>query len=309
MEIPKYNDFGAKIIKFTNQRGEPAKAIPKSFKAGRDYTVQSNDVEKNLFSDLIKQEASSYVVSGLPRVVSELDLSAFLFASQQILYNQSYIAGNTINNSGISQTLAKKITEATGIEQYSGEIVATLNEICKLAYGTKEPSTQQKKAMKALIDLLHTTPVEITYSNGRKVKAYMCVKMYEDYRPEDNALAYNLHLNPILCQSNKGWAELPQNIMFRLSEATKRRTPAHIKLLRQLSMQDKRKPFAIAIDDLLKRLGMWEAYKEQKKRTLNQLNKVFGDMVKIGIITDTPKQGTAANGVQTFIFTLNPNFV
>ena len=259
--------------------------VPDSFKTGRDAQLQLSRVERDLFTDMEERESGNYIISGLPRKVTELDLTAYSFALGQLLYNQSYLTGNLKTNSGVSQTKSEALSETTGTIQLYGDVKTTLNDICKLAYGTDKPTTEQKRSMTKLIKTVHETPVKITYPSGDTTETYLCTIERRDKRKKDGAVLYWLHLNPIFCSNvQRNFSELPQDIISRLSKVAKRKTTAHYKLIRLLSCQSKSKPFSRKIDELVKELSLTEAYQKNKSRTAEQLLSVCEDMKNIDLI-------------------------
>ena len=285
---------------------------PDTFKIGREVSLQLAKVERDLFTDLEEKESGNYIVSGLSRKVTGMDFSAFSLAVGQILYRQSYQSGYTDTNSGLSQNIAPKLLDQTGHTYYGGEIVTTLKDLCRYAYGEEEPNKVQRAAMATLIDTLHSTPVGITFPNGDKVEAYLCVKMGRYTRKKDGAVYYHLVLNPIFCENvRRNFSEFPQDVTKRLTATTKQKTEAHYKLLLLLGRQDKRKPFVRNIDTLLEELGLMEAYKINTSRTEKKLLSLFEDMTKVGIITSYETETFTSRKkkrISKVTFTINPNF-
>lgn len=287
--------------------------IPDTFKIGRQVQLQLSKVEKNLITELEEKGKGGYIISGLPQSVSELDLSSFSFAVGQILYNQSYQCGNTDTNSGVDRKKTLPKYQLEGETTYSGIIVTTLNDLCKGAYGVIEPSTEQKKAMSTLVDTLHNVPTIWTYPDGSVRKSVACAKM-EEYKDEKTgAITYGLCLNPVFTMKvADNFAEFPQDFMFRLSKATRKKTAAHLKLARFLSNQDKRKPCIRTISFLVQELGLEEAYKNKKGRTEKQLKDLFDVMVKIGVLSDytiTEKLVRGRTSMDKVTFILNEDFI
>lgn len=272
---------GLSVYGFTQLK----KPVPDSYKVGRDAQLQLAKVERDLFTDMEEKGSGNYIISGLSRKVSELDFTAFSFAIGQILYNQSYQSGNLNTNSGLKKREAKKVSRQVGFTMYRGEIITSLNDLCKLAYGVDSPDARQRKTMEQLINIIDATPVTIQYPNGSYDKSWLCRKVNERYTAEDGAIYYEFTLNPIFCSNvSKNFGELPQDITKRLSGATKRKTTAHYLLIRLLSIQAKGKAFTRSIDTLLKDLNLEEAYKKDKGRTEKQLHSIFETMRTIGII-------------------------
>lgn len=263
------------------------KNIPTSYKFGRNAAIQLGKVERDLFSGL-EEGRRAYIISGIDRRISKMEFTAFSFAMAQTLYNESYIDGNSNTNTGRGEPqIAVTASKEEGKTLYFGNIITSLNEICRLAFGTKNPDTQQRKSMQKVIDILDSVPVEIKANNGSYYKAWYCKKMGEGYSKENGELYYNLHLNPIFCSDvSRNFGELPQDIMMRLSNAVSKKTDTHYMLLRLLSIQAKHKPFVRSLGELLNELDLSEAYKANKSRTIKQLLAVCDSMKSIGMITN-----------------------
>lgn len=282
-----------KAIPVPEQRQEPLsikrEKLPSSFKMGRDVALQLSRVEGDLFTEMEKNENEGengrYIISGISKVVSELDFSSFSFAVCQILYNQSFQYGNTDTNSGLTTEVAPRATKITRSTQYIGDIITSLNDLCRLAYGVDAPDARQKKSMSTLLKTIDKTPVVTYLPNGDKLEAKLCVIMGRYTRKEDKAVYYHLHLHSVFCSNVKNnYGELPQDITKRLSEATKKKTAAHYRLLLLLSLQTKNKPFVRTIEQLLKDLKLDEAHKKDKGRTERQLVSLFECMKKMKMI-------------------------
>jgi hypothetical protein len=259
--------------------------VPDSYKVGRNAVLRLGKAEKDLFSSL-EEEKKSYLISGINRKISKMEFTAFSFAMSQILYNESYIAGNLEKNTGRA-VKSSTATEKEGKPMYVGDVVTSLNEICRLAYGTKNPDTQQRKAMQKVIDVLDIEPVTIQTGNGSFYQSWLCKKVDRAYSAENGELYYHLYLNAIFCDNvSRNFGELPQDIMMRLSNAVTKKTAAHILLLRLLSIQAKNRPFVRTLKELLNELDLEEAYKVNKNRTISQVLAVCDSMKEIGIITD-----------------------
>lgn len=289
-----------------------SKDIPTHFKIGRDAALQLSKVERNLFTDMEEQQSGNYIVSGLTKKISELDFTAFTFAVGQILYNQSYQSGNTDVNSGVSRKKATRVSQQTGETAYKGEIIASLSELCRLAYGT-EPDTQHKKRMASLIETFHKTPVKVKFPSGDEVENYLCVTMDKLTREKDGAVLYHLYLNPIFgSRIQNQFGELPQDIIARLSASTKRKTAAHYLLLRWLSVQDKRYPHTLTIDTIIQELRMEEDFKGKRARAEKQLLSICKAMVDVGILSKYNvdyKSSGKRKYVERITFHLNQNFI
>lgn len=292
--------------------GEINKPVPDSYKLGRDSTLQLAKIERNLFTDMEEKESGNYIVSGLNKKVTELDFTAFSFAVGQILYNQSYQSGNVETNSGRSKTISQKMTRSFEEQAYTGDIVTSLNDLCKLAYGVEEPDQRQRKTMATLIEVIHSTPVTIQTPKGAKIESILCACM-DKFTAEDGAVSYNLHLHPIFCHGvANNFAELPQDLTRRLSGAAKKKTLSHYRLIRLLSNQDKRKPFVRTIAQLLADLALDEAYNKDRGRTEKQLLSVIDSMKDISLLSSYEIEYTTIRSKQAIgkiTFHLNRDFI
>lgn len=285
--------------------------LPDFFKISRDATLQLSKIERDLFTDMEESQSGNYIISGIEKNITALDFTAFTFAVGQILYNQSYKSGNTDINSGIKREYAPKYSKDTGEQAYSGTIATSLNELCRLAYGT-EPSTELKKKMATLIDTIDKKTVSIKYPNGDTSLHRLCVMMDRYTRKEDGAVFYNLQLNPIFGSRIKNqFGELPQDITAKLSEATKKKTAAHYLLLRWLSAQDKRHPHPLTIDKIIQELRMEEFFRKDRGKADKQLLSVCEAMVKIGILSKYEAEYSSGkrSHIKKITFYLNPIFI
>lgn len=285
--------------------------LPDYFRISRDATLQLSKIERDLFTDMEESQSGNYIISGIEKNITALDFTAFTFAVGQILYNQSYKSGNTDINSGIKREEAPKYSKDTGKQAYSGTIATSLNELCRLAYGT-EPSTELKKKMATLIDTIDKKTVSIKYPNGDTSLHRLCVMMDRYTRKEDGAVFYNLQLNPIFGSRIKNqFGELPQDITAKLSEATRKKTAAHYLLLRWLSAQDKRHPHPLTIDFIIQELRMEEFFRKDRGKADKQLLSVCDAMVKIGILSKYETEYTSGkrSHIKKITFYLNPIFI
>ena len=285
--------------------------LPDYFRISRDATLQLSKIERDLFTDMEESQSGNYIISGIEKNITALDFTAFTFAVGQILYNQSYKSGNTDINSGIKREEAPKYSKDTGKQAYSGTIATSLNELCRLAYGT-EPSTELKKKMATLIDTIDKKTVSIKYPNGDTSLHRLCVMMDRYTRKEDGAVFYNLQLNPIFGSRIKNqFGELPQDITAKLSEATKKKTAAHYLLLRWLSAQDKRHPHPLTVDFIIQELRMEEFFRKDRGKADKQLLSVCDAMVKIGILSKYETEYTSGkrSHIKKITFYLNPIFI
>ena len=291
------------------------KELPQHFKLARDAALQLSKVERNLFTDMEEAQSGNYIISGLTKQVTELDFTAFTFAVGQILYNQSYQSGNTDTNSGVSRKKADKVSKQLGTDTYKGEIIVSLSELCRLAYGA-EPSTETKKKMAALIDTFHKTPVRVKFPNGDEVENYLCVKMGKYTREKDGAVLYDLYLNPIFgSRIQNQFGELPQDVIAKLDKACKgrkqRKQTAHYLLLRWLSAQDKRYSHTLTIDTLIQEIRMEEYFRKDRGKADKQLLSIFDTMVDIGILSkyDIEYSSGKRRHIAKVTFHLNQNFI
>lgn len=287
-----------------------SKHVPANYKIGRQVSLQLQKIERDLFTDFEEKQSGNYIVRGIEKKVNEYDFHAFSIAMAKILYNQSYQSGNEKENSGVKKERAG--TTKDGTVKYTGNIVATLNEICREAYGVDTPSTEKRKAITTLIDALHENPVHIDFPNGDTLDATLCAKMGVYTRKEDGATIYNLVLNPIFCEAvENNFALLPQDTMQRLALTTERQTAAHLKLLKLLAMQDRRKLYTRYFTELLKDMGLDEAYSTTPARIEQQSLKIFNDMVGVGIITSFSTETRTIHNkprIDKVTFTPNPDF-
>lgn len=287
-----------------------------TFKISRDAILQFAKVERDLFTDMEEEESGNYIISGIQKYVTELDFTAFTFAVGQILYNQSYQSGNEDVNSGITRTKAESLSEITKDTLYRGNIVTSLNDICRLGYGT-EPTTEQKKKMATLIETIDKKVVEIKFPNGDKLESRLCVTMNKYTREKDGAILYNLYLNPIFgSRIQNQFGELPQGIIADLDKACKnrkqRKTAPHYLLIRWLSAQDKRIHHTLTIDKIVAALRMEEYFKENRGKADKQLISICNIMEDIGIINKYDVEYSVTNKKKRIVkitFHLNPNYI
>ncbi len=293
------------------------KPEPPFFKVGRYAALQLSRVERNLFTDMEEAESGNYIISGLTKQVTELDFTAFTFAVGQILYNQSYKSGNEDINSGLKREEAKNLSKKTGETLYNGSIVTSLNELCRLAYGVQEPTTELKKKMATLIDTIDKKPVEIKFPNGDKLESKLCVTMNKYTREKDGAILYDLYLNPIFgSQIQKQFGELPQDVIASLEKSCKekkqRKQAAHYLLLRWLSVQDKRYPHKLTIDVIIQELRMEEYFRKNKGMAEKQILSICKAMEDIGILSSyevADKDTGKGKRIDSITFHLNPNYI
>lgn len=303
---PKYEELALSLLNENN---------PYAFKIGRDFALEIPETERTLFSKIEERESGNYIISGLTKKVTELDFSAFTFALGQILYNQSYKYGNTDVNSGIERkkiNIGKGKNLERGKEFYMGCIEVTLNDLCRYAFGA-EPETQSKKKMAALVEVMDKTPVKITAPNGDLEESWLCKMITRTTRAKDGAVTYKLFLHPIFGYRIKNqFGELPQDIVKRLTETTKKKTAQHYILMRWLSVQDKRIPHPLTIGKLIQLLRMEEYYRENKGKAEKQLISVFESMVKIKLLNKYELEYSTTGRrkyIKKITFHLNPYLI
>lgn len=324
------------LITPPNENGE-VRHLPTTVKLGRAYSTQAPKTERGLFDSLEKRpdEERTISISGLSKAISETDLSHYIYAIRKTLYNQSYTTRHEQENSGIFEeetTNIKPMEVATGrgkkqIERrpfYKAEIITSLLDLCKEAYGTDRPTSEQKKRMAKTIEIVHSSPVKITFPNGDTLEAPLCLCNAKYTRKEDGAVFYNLGLNPIFTgkESVTNFAQLPQRanhlITYALKERKQRRTEAHLRFMERLAMQDPSKPFRIALDNLLNYLNLSEYFKKDAKKVWGRteveqkegkLWGIFQIAIDTGQLLDFPKvESRQSDGMTMFVFSLNPDY-
>lgn len=321
-------------------RGEDGEVrhAPATFKLGRAYSTQAPTAESHLFSSTEEktEEERTISISGLTKEISETDLSHFIFAIRKTLYNQSYTTRNEDVNSGIERTETDKVKPITALigkgkkqttevrKFYTGHIISSLVDLCKEAYGVDKPTTEQKKRMAKVIEIVHKTPLKITFPNGDKLEAPLCVNLGKYTRAEDGAIFYDLAVNPIFTgkEAVTNFAQLPQRANHQLTAAIKerkqRRTEAHLRFMERLAMQDPSKPFTIALDNLLHYLNLTDYYKKDAKKIWGRnetdqkngrLWQLFQIAIDTGQLLDFPKvEQRKSDAMTMFVFQLNPDY-
>ena len=277
--------------------GEATKKVDDTFRMGRDAHLQLAKVKRDLFTDLEEKESGNYIVSGLERCVSKLDFTAFGIAASQILYNQSQYKGGKAFNSGLTQSESKRATQIAGTTQYMGDVLVTLKDICRYAYGVDEPDYKQKKAMEKLLTTLHEKFITIHYPNGDMQNSHLCV-IFDAYdRAADGAKLYHLRLHPIFCNKvMRNFGELPQDVIRRLSSLVKRKTEAHYELIRLIGLQKKGSNFSRYIGDLVEDLGLTEDYKTNRGRIETRLSSLFDTAKDLYLIDSYTIEYTTLKG-------------
>lgn len=272
--------------------GIKKKSVPPTFKVSRQTQLQLSKWGDTIFKSIEAKETGNYIISGLPRKITDFDFEAFMMAVGQILYNQSHQSGNDETNSGLMRQVARGMEKDTGRVYYVGSIVATLNDLCRKGYGTLEPTSQQKKAMEDTIEAVSSVPVIIDFpEEDNRVEVKLAAVWVKKTSKKTGAVTYMMSLNPIFCEGVKNnYSELPQDVMLKLSAATKRKTTAHLRLLRLLSLQNKnntRRSWTLPY--LVTTLGMEADFRKNRKRAEKQLLSICDDMVTIGILHPTKK--------------------
>lgn len=297
--------------------------VPPTFKLSRKWIQQAPQVEMDLLSAILNPQelkGTGVTVSERPKSITDYALTCYVQATQQILYNQSVKSKNDDVNSGFMRL------EATRTEGFSGAIFPTLNELCQMAYGTDDPTTLQKRQMRDLIQAVDRYEADITFPNGDRMRLKV-VAVMGTYIRDDGAIAYHLALNPVFCgNALASYGEFPQDINRRLRVGAKRvsdraglkrsirLSSALLRLTQYLGMQDKRKPFTWAVDNMMKYLGLTDAYKKDRKRTQETINDYFEVLKEIRLLSpDSPGKpnpgiGITGDKVQTFIFRFSPDF-
>ncbi len=292
------------------------KKDPLFFKLGRYATLQLSSVEKTIFTDIEEEQSGNFIIRGIESQISELDFTAFTLAVGQILYNQSYKSGNEDINSGVQREKDKVTSEMLRDTYYYGIINTSLNEICRLAYGVKEPSTEQKKRIVTLLNTIDKRTVEIVYPGKGKLEARLLAVMNKFTREKDGATLYDLALNPIFgSQIQKQFGLLPQNVTASLECACRKRkqrkTAAHYLLLKWLCIQDNRKPHPLTIGEIITVLRMENYFKKDKGKAEKQLLSICDTMKDIGILHSyeiADRETGKGKRIEKITFHLNPKY-
>lgn len=289
------------------------KQEPKNFKMSRNVILQSGNFERSLFDTMEEKGEMSFTLGRITRQITERDLYSSIFALSQIFSNQSYKSGQ---ETGLGKgTENKALSRITGVTERNGEIYFSLNEYCKLANGTDDPTTQERKAAETLLRTLDGTPSEIEYKDT-KVEAYLA-KTVTRFTESDGSIYYHVYLHPLFLNMSKGFASVPQDVIKRLRDGVRRQkgrmTDAHYKLLALLVQQraDGGKVFTRTALEILQYLGLEQAYREQKQRTIRQLLQVFDAVKNTGVITAYRAKYIKLNGkdvLDRVEFSLNPYF-
>lgn len=292
---------------------------PDTWKMPREVGHQITARQLELFEEYIEPDMATdgtvVTAVGLDGV-KELHLRSFTWAAQQILYNQSVQLGHPDENTGverrISEEYSKNLSQVTGNyqEKYGGTIIASLYEICQKGYGAQDPTTKQKREMMEVIANIDRVRLEIRYPNGDVMKRKMCSVIEEYIRKKDGAHFYKIFLHPIFCeQLEKNFSIFPQDVMKRLFDAAPRVMEAHHILLQYLGLQDKRKPCTMTAENFLTRTGLKKAYRKNKKRTMELVEKLCKVMVDVRMATKYTINPPTRETFKEVIFELDPDFV
>lgn len=299
------------------------KQTPETFKLGRSLLQQLPPIERSLFDKMEDdtKENGVYRIAGIVHKITEKDFIAAIMALSQINSNLSVKSGNEDTNTGMSKNHAlASLSELTGKLALKGDVCFTLNEFCRYAYGTADPSSKERKAAEALIKTFHDTPVEIEYMDGYKIEAYLATIVQKEYNDKDRAKFYHLHLHPIFCDFiSKGFAVLSQDVVFLMRQYCtghkQKMTDTHYKLLYLLAQQ-KRTTKAPRVYrrnalGLLQYLGMENEFRKSRARALQTLENVIKTVKATGIITGYKLQMNRLDGKEIFEgvdFYLNPKY-
>lgn len=284
--------------------------VPDQFKISRDAFFQLEKSGRDLLEDILEQGSGIYVVSGLTRKISELDFECITLALPQILWNQSVQQGNADINSGVDRIKAQ-IESRNGDSLYTGNIIVSLNELCRKAYGI-EPTTEAKKKMISLITSIDSTPIKINRDgSGEEIDSYLFRIMNKFKSQKNDAVYYHLALNPIFSKDIRNqYGEIPQDTMKRLAEKTKRRGVPHIKLIKWLGIQDKRTPHKLKISTLAEKIRMESYLKENRGKAEKKILSICDTMIDIGLIKEYKVEWSSSNrkkNISSITFIFNPS--
>lgn len=293
--------------------------VPDIYKVPREVGRQITARQLELFEEYIEPDMTpdGTVIRAISvDKVKEYHFRIFTQAASQILYNQSVQSGHHDTNTGMEENVAEEysmiLSQVTGTYEvkYGGTIFVSLYEICQKAYGTKDPTTRQKRDMQELIANLDTVKLEYKAPNGDVLKRKMCSVMEEYIRQKDGAHFYRIFLHPIFCeQLENNFSAHPQDIMARLNKVVERVTSPHMILLQYLGLQDKRKPCTMTAENFLNRMGMKASFKKNKKRTMEQVERLCKAMVDVGMATKYTINPPTGKTFKEVIFILNPYYV
>lgn len=298
------------------------KQTPETFKLGRSLLQQITPIERSLFDKMdVKEDSGAFTIAGIVHKITEKDFIACTIALGQINSNLSVKSGNTDTNTGMSKTHAlQSLSELMGEPVLKGDVCFSLNEFCRYAYGTTDPSSKERKAAEALIKTFHDTPVEVEYRDGKKIDAYLATIVQKEYSEKDGAKFYHLHLHPIFCDFiSKGFALLRQDAIALMrqhcNEKRKKLTDTHYRLLGLLAQQKRAtkspRVYRRSALGLLQYLGMENEFRKSRARALQTLVDVIEAVKATGIITEYRLQMNRLDGKEIFEgvdFYLNPKY-
>lgn len=287
---------------------ELQKPVPAGAKYGRFFDVKRKEIEPTLFPDLDKKEKYEIIIGSKKDGVKPLDVKRVGFALREALYNQSYQTGHAKDNTGI--VADGKFTDGTNAQvvtidgkQYnSGEVRVKLSDLAYSAYGRTDGYSRIKteKTLQALNDP-HSLIIKDSAGNCIGRSLLHLEGFY--YDAKTGAKVYDIKLHPIWTKDvDTNFALHKQKVLTLIG----RLTEAKFELLNLLGQQDRRKPCIRYIGTLLREIGLYEIYKEQKKRTQKQLRDAINSMVNCGLLLSYKEE--KANGTIRFVFHLNPDY-
>ena len=287
---------------------ELQKPVPAGAKYGRFFDVKRKEIEPTLFPDLDKKEKYEIIIGSKKDGVKPLDVKRVGFALREALYNQSYQTGHAKDNTGI--VADGKFTDGTNAQvvtidgkQYnSGEVRVKLSDLAYSAYGRTDGYSRIKteKTLQAL-NAPHSLIIKDSAGNCIGRSLLHLEGFY--YDAKTGAKVYDIKLHPIWTKDvDTNFALHKQKVLTLIG----RLTEAKFELLNLLGQQDRRKPCIRYIGTLLREIGLYEIYKEQKKRTQKQLRDAINSMVNCGLLLSYKEE--KANGTIRFVFHLNPDY-
>ena len=284
--IPSTEGGGGDMIATYNAISNKSECLPDTYKVGRQAVFKFANIDLQDYINSLDSNSRgqwTYRIRSETRRVTNTDLTAFFIAAAQILYNQSYLTGHTNTNSGINALLSR---QSPG--EYKGEIVASLNDLCRAGYGVSDPTTDQRKAMETLIRLLHNCPVIGKNSKGESGGAYLAtISTWIDTK--DRGRVYMLHLNPLFTRAaatsfgllQQGYT---QQLRLAISEGGGKYTDTAARLALLLSIQDHRKPFARSMQDLVRFLRIESIRQKDRARAEAQVLQACKAVQAAGLI-------------------------
>lgn len=299
-------------------------AEKESIKISRNYLLQAQNIERgllqgiedNLFSIVApvpKPKDEKIKITGLTKKISSHDLASLTFAIGKTLYDQSITNRNEEYNTGV----ADKSLALTPKGNYRGEIVISLKELCKVAYGEKEPTSKQLGTMKRLIEEVHKTPTTIEHNGVKDSTTLFWIMDRREITNTQYEIYYRLGIHPVLCGEliKNNFALFPSDASYLLTEAIrrrkKRRSPQHIWLMNFIASQ--KSPCRIRFDNLLLRLDLVKDYKKNPSRTQEFINNLITIMKDIGLLRADLEQNpeieySKTDGMTIYVFHKNPEW-